>query len=203
MFAVHGKDNINVFVEIKRHLEVENFPKGTKETKDLLAYKMTDGQYKNMSMILHITGLILFGTFKNKKFNWFKMNDIYLNMTTFRNTKEAVTKIGHITKINPTRIYRVACQEQLNDALAVIASELNEEDKTYFKNYGRSWELANFEVHLKPAKPSIILGLNHVKTIALTVCALQLHACISQELMLQVASHVNNYGFKFLPANLP
>eukprot|EP00957_Ditylum_brightwellii_P027813 2103083-Ditylum_brightwellii.AAC.1 len=42
LLAVHGKDNINVFAETKRCLEVENFPKGAKEIKDLLAYKMTD-----------------------------------------------------------------------------------------------------------------------------------------------------------------
>eukprot|EP00957_Ditylum_brightwellii_P076786 5836443-Ditylum_brightwellii.AAC.1 len=37
LLAVHGKDNINVFAETKQHLEVENFPKGAKEVKDLLA----------------------------------------------------------------------------------------------------------------------------------------------------------------------
>eukprot|EP00957_Ditylum_brightwellii_P071893 5464084-Ditylum_brightwellii.AAC.1 len=76
LLAVHGKDNINVFAETKRHLEVENFPKGTKEVKDLLVYRTTDGTYKNVSMILHVTGLLLFGTFKNKIFNWLKMNNI-------------------------------------------------------------------------------------------------------------------------------
>eukprot|EP00957_Ditylum_brightwellii_P004710 358253-Ditylum_brightwellii.AAC.1 len=43
LLAVHGKDNINVFAETKKHLEVETFPKGSKETKDLLAYETTDG----------------------------------------------------------------------------------------------------------------------------------------------------------------
>eukprot|EP00957_Ditylum_brightwellii_P016355 1229736-Ditylum_brightwellii.AAC.1 len=106
------------------------------------------------------------------------MNNIYLNMTIFRNTKETVTKIGHITKINPTRIYCVACQEQLNKALAVVTSELVKEDKTYFRNYGTSWELANFEVQLKPAKPSIIAGPNHVEISTLAIYALQSHAHI-------------------------
>eukprot|EP00957_Ditylum_brightwellii_P130339 9942845-Ditylum_brightwellii.AAC.1 len=66
-------------------------------------------------------------------------------MTIFRNTKETVTKIGQITKIKPTRIYCAACQDQLNEVLTVVASEVNKEDKSYFKNYGTSWELANFE----------------------------------------------------------
>eukprot|EP00957_Ditylum_brightwellii_P119720 9134278-Ditylum_brightwellii.AAC.1 len=114
-----------------------------------------------------------------------------------------VTKIGHITKINPTRIYHMACQEQLNKALAVVASEVDEEDKSYLKNYGTSWELANFEVQLKPAKPNIIIGSIHVETSVLAVYTLQLHVGISQELMLRITPHVNNHGFKFLPINLP
>eukprot|EP00957_Ditylum_brightwellii_P158495 12064451-Ditylum_brightwellii.AAC.1 len=86
-----------------------------------------------------------------------------------------VTKIGHITKINPMHIYCVVCQEQLNEALAVVTSELDKEDKAYFQNYGTTWELANFEVHLKPAKPNITVGQNHVKTSALAVYALRSH----------------------------
>eukprot|EP00957_Ditylum_brightwellii_P080073 6089842-Ditylum_brightwellii.AAC.1 len=101
---------------------------------------MTDGQYKNVLMILHVTGLIPFGTFKSKIFNWLKMSNIYLNMTIFRSTKKTVSKIGYITKINSTRIYHAACQEQLNPVLVVVASEVDKEDKTYFKNYGMSWE---------------------------------------------------------------
>eukprot|EP00957_Ditylum_brightwellii_P120359 9183608-Ditylum_brightwellii.AAC.1 len=94
-----------------------------------------------MSMILHITVLILFGTFKDKIFNWLKMNNIYLNMTIFRNTKETVTKIGHLTKINPMQIYCTAYQEQLNEALAVVASELDTEENIYFKITGHHGSL--------------------------------------------------------------
>eukprot|EP00957_Ditylum_brightwellii_P055445 4201043-Ditylum_brightwellii.AAC.2 len=112
-------------------------------------------------------------------------------------------KIGHIMKINPTRIYHVACQEQVNKVLVVVASEVDEEDKTYFKNYGASWELANFEVQLKPVKPSIIIGPNQVETSVLAAYALQVHTHISQELMLHAAPYVNNHRFKFLPVNLP
>eukprot|EP00957_Ditylum_brightwellii_P044615 3382847-Ditylum_brightwellii.AAC.1 len=131
------------------------------------------------------------------------MNNIDLNITIFRNTKETVTKIGHAIKINPMQIYCVAYQEQLNKALALLASEVDKEDKTYFKNYRMSWELANFEVQLKPAKPSIIIEVNHMETSAIAVYALQLYACISLELMLCITPHVNSHGFKFLPAKLP
>eukprot|EP00957_Ditylum_brightwellii_P064995 4930130-Ditylum_brightwellii.AAC.1 len=73
-------------------------------------------------MILHITGLIPFATFKGKLFDWLKINNIYINVTVLCNTKETTTKIGHLTMINPTRIYRAACQEHLNEALATVAS---------------------------------------------------------------------------------
>eukprot|EP00957_Ditylum_brightwellii_P197910 15077133-Ditylum_brightwellii.AAC.1 len=76
LLAVHGKDYINVFAETKQHLEIENIPKGTKETKDLLVYKTTDGRYRNMLMILHVTGLIPVGMCKSNIFNWLEMNNI-------------------------------------------------------------------------------------------------------------------------------
>eukprot|EP00957_Ditylum_brightwellii_P001185 93266-Ditylum_brightwellii.AAC.1 len=127
VFATH-KNMTNVLTENKQCLEVETFPKGAKEVKDLLAYKTTESCYRNVTMIIHVTGLIPYSTFKSKMFNYLKMNNIYLNMAIFHNTKETVTKIGHITNTNPTKIYKAACQENLNNALSVVASELNKED---------------------------------------------------------------------------
>eukprot|EP00957_Ditylum_brightwellii_P077287 5873341-Ditylum_brightwellii.AAC.1 len=87
--------------------------------------------------------------------------------------------------------------------LAVVALEVDKENTTYFLNRGMLWELANFDVQLKPAKPSIIIGPTHVVTSALAVYALQSYAHILQELMLQVVPHVDSHGFNFPPANLP
>eukprot|EP00957_Ditylum_brightwellii_P057490 4358782-Ditylum_brightwellii.AAC.1 len=98
-------------------------------------------------------------------------------------------------------IYHAACQEQLNKVLAVVALEVDNDNKMYFKNYRTSWELANVDVHLKPEKPSIIISPNHVETNALAVYALQSHVRILQELMLRIAPHVDNH--RFIPANLP
>eukprot|EP00957_Ditylum_brightwellii_P176742 13462039-Ditylum_brightwellii.AAC.1 len=97
----------------------------------------------------------------------------------------------------------MAGQEQLNKVLAVVALEVGNKDKTYFYNYGTLWELANFDVQLNPAKPSIIISPNHVEKSALAVNVLRSHASILQELMLQVAPHVDNHRFKFLRVNLP
>eukprot|EP00957_Ditylum_brightwellii_P104142 7933064-Ditylum_brightwellii.AAC.1 len=79
------------------------------------------------------------------------MNNIYLNMTIFCNMKETMTKIDHLTKINPTKIYRAACQENLNNVLSVVTSEFNKEDTEYFAGYGTMWDMANYLVQLKPA----------------------------------------------------
>eukprot|EP00957_Ditylum_brightwellii_P079434 6040954-Ditylum_brightwellii.AAC.1 len=92
-------------------------------------------------------------------------------MTIFCNTKEMVTRVDHLTKINP--------------------------------NYGTTIMGANYKVQLKPSKPLIIIGWNHIKTNALFVCALRSHARISQDLMLHVVLHVLHSKFKFILANLP
>eukprot|EP00957_Ditylum_brightwellii_P093118 7089263-Ditylum_brightwellii.AAC.1 len=96
-------------------------------------------------------------------------------MTIFCNTKETVTKIGHLTKINPTKIYRATCQENLNDALSVVALELNKEDGENFAGHGTTWGMTNYLVQLKPAKPNITIGNETVTTEALAVYSLWLH----------------------------
>eukprot|EP00957_Ditylum_brightwellii_P168771 12846489-Ditylum_brightwellii.AAC.1 len=55
LFATHGKENINIFSENCRHLEVENFPHTAKDVKGLLAYEMTNNRNSNVTMILHVT----------------------------------------------------------------------------------------------------------------------------------------------------
>ena len=65
LLTVHDKDNINAFADTKQFLEIEKFPKVAKKMKDLLAYKTTNRRYKNVLMIIHVTGLILFGMFKS------------------------------------------------------------------------------------------------------------------------------------------
>eukprot|EP00957_Ditylum_brightwellii_P002354 180593-Ditylum_brightwellii.AAC.1 len=57
-------------------------------------------------------------------------------MTIFCNTKETVTRIGYLTMIHPKWIYCAAYQEHLNKALAIVASELDKENKYYFADYG-------------------------------------------------------------------
>eukprot|EP00957_Ditylum_brightwellii_P077129 5861584-Ditylum_brightwellii.AAC.1 len=93
--------------------------------------------------------------------------------------------------INPTCIYKAACQQHLNKALATIASDLHNEDPTYFANYGTTWETADYNVQIKSTTAFITISKQCIETTALT------------ELMLCVAPHVNQHGFKFLPANLP
>eukprot|EP00957_Ditylum_brightwellii_P181198 13802205-Ditylum_brightwellii.AAC.2 len=130
------------------------------------------------------------------------MKNIYLNMTIFCNTKETVMKIGHLTKIIPTKINRAACQENLNNVLSVVASTLNKEDAEYFAGYGTAWDMANYLVQLKLAKTNITIGNEIITTEALAVYSLQLHLYISQGLIICSALHKNIHSFKFVPANL-
>eukprot|EP00957_Ditylum_brightwellii_P055006 4169577-Ditylum_brightwellii.AAC.1 len=66
LYAAHEKDTINIFLESKQLLKVEAFPKTAKDAKDLPDYETTNGHYKNVTMILHVTGLILFLQFKTR-----------------------------------------------------------------------------------------------------------------------------------------
>eukprot|EP00957_Ditylum_brightwellii_P133327 10165603-Ditylum_brightwellii.AAC.1 len=62
-------------------------------------------------------------------------------------------------------------------------------------------ETASFEVQIKPAKPSIVVGTASIETNALAVFTLRLHAHILQDLMPKIATCVANNGIKFIPAN--
>eukprot|EP00957_Ditylum_brightwellii_P005631 430509-Ditylum_brightwellii.AAC.1 len=69
--------------------------------------------------------------------------------------------------INPTRIYQVACQEHLNEALATVALELHKEDLTYFPNYGTIWDTADYDVQIKLMTALITVGEQCIETTAL------------------------------------
>eukprot|EP00957_Ditylum_brightwellii_P141610 10788288-Ditylum_brightwellii.AAC.1 len=90
------------------------------------------------------------------------------------------------------QIYQAACQEHLNKALALVTSELDEQNKNYIAGFGTTWELANYDVKLKPSMPLIAIGNMKTETTVLAIYALQLHACIAQDLMMWVAPHVNH-----------
>eukprot|EP00957_Ditylum_brightwellii_P116570 8891801-Ditylum_brightwellii.AAC.1 len=114
-----------------------------------------------------------------------------------------VTRIGNLTMIHPKWIYCAACQEHLNKAHATVALELDEENKYSFSDYGTTWELANYNVQLKPNMPPITIGNMKTETTVLAVYVLRLHAHIAQDLMMRVAPHVDHSGFKFLLSSLP
>eukprot|EP00957_Ditylum_brightwellii_P179235 13654517-Ditylum_brightwellii.AAC.1 len=91
--------------------------------------------------------------------------------------------------IDPTRIYRVACQEHLDEALATVAPKLYKEDPTYFPNYGTTWETADYNVQIKSTTAFIMIGEQCIETTALAVYSLRSHSQIAQELMLRIALH--------------
>eukprot|EP00957_Ditylum_brightwellii_P033032 2504476-Ditylum_brightwellii.AAC.1 len=83
-----------------------------------------------------------------------------------------VTRIGYLMMIHPKQIYCAAYQEHLNKALATVASELDEEIKNYFTDYGTTWDLDNYNIQLKPNTPLITIGNTKMETTALAVYAL-------------------------------
>ena len=82
--------------------------------------------------------------------------------------------------INPTRIYRAACQEHLNEALAMVASELHKEDPTYFPNYGTTWETADCDVQIKSTTAFITIEEQRIEIMTLAVYSLRSHSRIAQ-----------------------
>eukprot|EP00957_Ditylum_brightwellii_P154425 11751409-Ditylum_brightwellii.AAC.1 len=60
----------------------------------------------------------------------------------------------------------------------------------------------NYEVQIKPSKPLLVVGQNHVETNTLSMYALRSHA-ISQDLILCATLHVGHSRFKFILANFP
>ena len=83
-------------------------------------------------MIFHITRLIPFWKFRNKVFFWLKIYHIYMNMTNYHNRKDVITKIFHITKIDPTKYYRNIYEENLNEVFDIMVYEVTDEDTPYF-----------------------------------------------------------------------
>eukprot|EP00957_Ditylum_brightwellii_P062513 4744345-Ditylum_brightwellii.AAC.1 len=73
-------------------------------------------------------------------------------------------RIGFLTKINPVMICCANCQEQLNEALDIVVAEVKQEDNTSFQNYGITIVETNYEVQIKPSKPSTVAGRNYVET---------------------------------------
>eukprot|EP00957_Ditylum_brightwellii_P162307 12358723-Ditylum_brightwellii.AAC.1 len=77
--------------------------------------------------------------------------------------KETVTFIGYITKIHPMHIDRVHCQEQLNEAVIVVVTEVATGDTSYFLNFGTMLKTVNFKAKIKPVKPSIVVDATNIK----------------------------------------
>eukprot|EP00957_Ditylum_brightwellii_P211131 15365791-Ditylum_brightwellii.AAC.1 len=189
LYMAHRKDTLNIFSENKGQSKVEHFQKAAKDIKDLLDYNVIDDHNKNVTMIIYVTTFIPFRQFKNRMFNCLKLNNIILNVMIFCNTKETVIRIGYLTKISLVRIYYANCQEQLNNTLDIVAAEVEQEDDAYFQNNDTTVVEANYKVQIKPSKPFIVAGQNHVKTNALSVYTLRSHARISQDIRLSHALH--------------
>eukprot|EP00957_Ditylum_brightwellii_P143488 10931291-Ditylum_brightwellii.AAC.1 len=78
--------------------------------------------------------------------------------------------------INPTHIYCAAYQQHLNEALVTVASDLHNEDPTYFANYGTTSETADYNVQIKSTTAFITIGKQCIETTALAIYLLRSHS---------------------------
>eukprot|EP00957_Ditylum_brightwellii_P080913 6155018-Ditylum_brightwellii.AAC.1 len=96
-----------------------------------------------MSFILHATGLISFGMFKQRIMKWLCENHVFLDMTIFRLPKETVVKIGYLTGVNQETIYCLGYQDNINGLLDGSLEELDKEgQEDYLAMYGTNTEYA-------------------------------------------------------------
>eukprot|EP00957_Ditylum_brightwellii_P042500 3218100-Ditylum_brightwellii.AAC.1 len=75
-------------------------------------------------------------------------------MAILRNSKENMTNIRCLMKTNLEHIYHAYCQEELNEALEVVALEIDKSNPDYFTNFGTTVTTAKFNVQIKHGKLS-------------------------------------------------
>eukprot|EP00957_Ditylum_brightwellii_P056213 4261678-Ditylum_brightwellii.AAC.1 len=69
--SAHGKSNFELFTEKHKRLKLKTFPKKADEVKKFLDNELLANNCKrNMFFILHETGLISFGTLKQRVMKW-------------------------------------------------------------------------------------------------------------------------------------
>eukprot|EP00957_Ditylum_brightwellii_P050850 3856183-Ditylum_brightwellii.AAC.1 len=62
--------------------------------------------------------------------------------------------------------------------LVVMAAEVEQENDSYFANYGTTVEDTSVKVQIKPSKPSIVVCQSNINADALAVYVLRSHARI-------------------------
>eukprot|EP00957_Ditylum_brightwellii_P052349 3970465-Ditylum_brightwellii.AAC.1 len=95
--TAHGKANFEFFNESLGKIELEAFSKLAEDVQTFLNYKtITNDRKRNVSLIVHATGLISFATFKHKIICWLKENQVFIDMTIYRLSTDTVVCIGHL-----------------------------------------------------------------------------------------------------------
>eukprot|EP00957_Ditylum_brightwellii_P008400 636045-Ditylum_brightwellii.AAC.1 len=116
--SAHGKANFEMFNKKYKHIKLETFPQKAKEVQKFLNYEtIINDRRRIMSFIVHVTGLVPFGMFKQKMFCWLHKNQVFINMTIFWLFKDMVIKIGHLTGANQKAVHRLGYQDDINDLL--------------------------------------------------------------------------------------
>eukprot|EP00957_Ditylum_brightwellii_P099904 7612990-Ditylum_brightwellii.AAC.1 len=135
--TVHSKPHFEQFNEKHERLKLKTFPNKANKVKKFLDYELlANNCNQNMSFILHAMGLFPFGMFKQKIMKWLCKNQVFLNMTIFRLSKETAVKIRYLTGVNQETVYCLGYQDNTNDLLDSSLKELNVEgQEEYFAMY--------------------------------------------------------------------
>eukprot|EP00957_Ditylum_brightwellii_P142567 10861815-Ditylum_brightwellii.AAC.1 len=131
---IHSKNMFTLYSKKEKRVQVALFPKTASKVNQLLTYDVKDRRNKNISFLFHVMSMVLFYTFKNKIFSWLLQNQINIAKIIFRNTKETVQCLGHLTNINLLRIDPAGCQELVNDLTIGAATEKSQNNANFLRN---------------------------------------------------------------------
>eukprot|EP00957_Ditylum_brightwellii_P014590 1099129-Ditylum_brightwellii.AAC.1 len=175
--TAHGKANFEFFNECYKRIKLETLPKSAEDVQKFLNYKtFTNDRKQNVSFIVHATGLISFGTFKHKIIQWFKENQVFMDMTIYRSSKDTVVCIGHLTGANQNVVHRLGYQDDIDNSLDKALDDLNKEGmEEYLETYGTNTEDAVYNIQIRTGNPNIMIMGQCVESEVMSIYARKSH----------------------------
>eukprot|EP00957_Ditylum_brightwellii_P030543 2313559-Ditylum_brightwellii.AAC.1 len=155
----HDKVNFEFFNKCHERIELKTFPKLAEDVQKFLSYKnITNDRKRNASFIVHVTGLISFGTFKHKIIRWIKENQVFMAMPIYRLSKDMVVCIGHLMVANQNAVHRLGYQDNINNLLDKALDDLNKEGmEEYLETHGTSVKDAVYNIQIRTGNPNITI----------------------------------------------
>eukprot|EP00957_Ditylum_brightwellii_P167024 12715478-Ditylum_brightwellii.AAC.1 len=205
--SAHGEANFKMFNKKYKCIELETFPKKANEVQQFLNYEtITNDCKRNVLFIVHVTGLVSFGVFKQKIFCPLHENQVFINMTIYWSSKDTVVMIGHLTSANQKAVHCLGYQDDINDLFDKSLNKLKEEDQEeYLVTYGTNMEDAVYDIQICTGNPNVTVMGIHTEYEAMAIYARKSHAKLSCNLMEYIAptfSDLLKSDIKFIPAHM-